>query len=198
MIRKTYYYVKYLICNCCGIKIKNSSQQKYWQWITKDKVYQPENYMDIRFREIWSRLTLGVDFRNKTLLDYGCNNGIWSREYMRRGAICTGIDYITPTHFVGDGFIKEDITKYKSKRQVDFVHSTRVLMHLEHARQEEAIQRIRDNLKEGGDLLIIEQTYSGGAQRFSRNWKSFIEFFGFEIVKYVSDGVLEGILARKR
>ncbi len=178
-------------------KRKNKNQKKYWQWINRKKLYDIDEYFDERFYSIWVKLINGIDLKQKIVFDYGCNNGVWTKEYLKKKAIVTGVDYIKPSDYFGDKFIQMDIAEFKSKDKAFLIHSARTLMHLEHKKQEKTLIQIKENLQKGGYILIIESRYSTGDQIYGRDWKETLDFFGFKIIKYVSDGFLDGVLARK-
>ena len=199
--KNLFYEIKHIWYTILKHRIKNRNQKSYWQFRSNTGIYELDTYLESakkeRYYEIWERLLKHIDVKDKQIYDYGCNNGMWSREYEKRGAIVIGVDYIIPKKYFGKHFIQKDISQFIAEKKAFLIHTARTLHHLDQDQQDETIKAIKKNIQDGGYILVIESIKSGMPLTLGRNWRWTLEFYGFKIIAQSSDGVTQGILAQK-
>lgn len=177
------------------VRPTNSNQKRYWVQKSHTKEYDIKNYRDPRVYEIWEQLISDLKLESKLVYDYGCNNGVWSLEFLKRKAKVIGVDYIKPKRYEGKKLEICDITRHKPAKDAYLIHITRVLQHIEYRKQDQFFKNL-ENYK--GYLLLVERCHNTGFNIYGRNWADTVEFFGFKVVKRVSDGLYEGILCKRK
>ncbi|MBU2540258.1 methyltransferase domain-containing protein [Patescibacteria group bacterium] len=98
----------------------------------------------------------------KKVLDLGCGNGYYSRQFAKKGAQVIGVD-INPaniqkarkTRDKNTKFLIADITKYKSTSRFDIAIAIFVLNELSKNAFKRAIKNIVANLRKGGRLVFV-------------------------------------------
>lgn len=115
------------------------------------------------------RGVLGSVFPGAQVLDYGCGVGRWTREFARRGAQVTAVDFSetmlsqarSRTEAAGLStfcrFIRSDVTALALDRQFDLIVGVTVLQHvLNEEMLAEAVVRLASHLRPSGRLVLLE------------------------------------------
>ncbi len=105
----------------------------------------------------------------QTVLDYGCGVGRWTREFARRGAAVTALDFSATmlaeaksrTEAAGLAgrcrFLQADVTALETAERFDLIVGVTVLQHvLDDGRLAQTIARLARHLSPRGRLVIVE------------------------------------------
>jgi SAM-dependent methyltransferase len=110
------------------------------------------------------RSNLGT-LRGRSVLDLGCGRGRWTKKYASLGCEVTGVDVsLEAVKFLArempeHRFLCQDISKLIVPSDTfDVVNSVTVLQHMPEELQREALKHATGALKEGGYLVLLENT----------------------------------------
>ena len=193
-----YYKLKYILLRTLNIRLNNEAQHRFWGYKNSTPYMKRENYCPTYFNhyKLWNELVKNINFKGLSGYDYGCGGGIFSKLLADKGADITGVDYSKNRDYKYNVVFK-DITKFVSEKKVDFINCCRVLTHLEYSKQDLVLQKIRQNLKDKGYLILLESERGVTMNGHFRDWRNCLIFHGFKIQMFLSDGVMHCILAEK-
>lgn len=101
----------------------------------------------------------------RMVLDLGCGRGRWTKKYASLGCCVTGVDIslealeVLAREMPEHRFLCQDISKLNLPNEAfDIVNSVTVLQHMPEELQREAIKHATGALKNGGYLVLLENT----------------------------------------
>jgi len=151
------------------------------------------------FDDFAHRLGMRANFKRigplqgRRVLDLGCGRGRWVKEFARRGAKVTGVDWSEEAlaqagrRVPGATFLKMPITKLElPTRSFDVVNCVTVVQHLPHAAQATVLAEAARVLVPGGMLSLVELiAVEPGPHVFPRTaaaWDALARINGFVLV----------------
>ena len=103
--------------------------------------------------------------RGRSVLDLGCGRGRWTKRYASQGCHVTGVDIsleaiqLLAQEMPEHRFLCQDISKLVVPNEAfDIASSVTVLQHMPEELQREAIKHATGALKNGGYLVLLENT----------------------------------------
>lgn len=127
----------------------------------------------------------------RSVLEIGCGTGRWSRALRDLGASVTAIDlseHVTSANrarIPGITFLSGDVLSMSEDRRFDVAVSVTVLQHLTARDQEGAVAKLARLVREGGMVVLLENTAERSALvhgRSIREWEVLFAGNGFELV----------------
>lgn len=145
------------------------------------------------FRKALEQLARKIGpLEGRQVLDLGCGRGRWVKEYASRGAHVTGVDVspeaieVLSREMPQHNFLCQDLSRLAvPEKHFDVINSVTVLQHLPEDAQLVALGRVREALKPGGHLVLLENLVDHEPDVFAhdlREWIGLVEATGLRVV----------------
>lgn len=161
-------------------KLSDDEYRDYWEKIHKEykedfqavcfpgKSKYFNNFFDRVQKFAISRAIKNENIKGKSLLDLGCGRGRWLLYFAQKGAKVKGIDLsedaIGACKSKGFDCCVGSITDLSCfEEEFDYITSVTVLLHLPYEMKKEAIAQIGQKVKQGGKVILIENTWDDPA-----------------------------------
>jgi len=159
------------------------------QWLNRYHASAQER----TYRKLFLNLSRTVSSRSRKLkaLDVGCGAGRWCAFLHDKGYETVGIDLqsklieLNRQRHPDIEFKCVSIQDFEVGREFDLISSVTVLQHNPFNEQEKVIQKMRELIKPGGYVIILENIHDQGPQLFSNSiekWKAKFEKYGFQTI----------------
>ena len=141
------------------------------------------------YQKLYSRLPAAGT--GKRALEVGCGTGRWCRFLVERGWDTIGIDLqpeliqINRARYPNVKFYCTPVQDYRAEEPFDLISAVTVVQHIPFDEQEVVFRKLRNMIRTGGHMIMLDSIYYQTPHVFShtvKEWQTRVEKVGFSCI----------------